>query len=286
MSDALPVPAAMPTLGRGAAPSASAAVTRADRVERKHAARRSASCLDDQRQGRLGALERSLVAHRCAIRLNGNQRVLISLRHRRGMVAGRAIELVLSLHHDLLDHPEALAHVPAWVAARGRRMDPVLRQALTQVFHTQRRVLAPPPAPDLPTLGEGGCDLDALLDQVHSRWFPSLPRPIIRWSRASPQRRLRHIRFGCYRRRPVSEIQLNPRLNQPWVALAFVEHVVFHELCHHAQACQPVRGETPHSRRFRAWEQAYPQHHDAQAWERANLHRLLDPEAADQVSGA
>jgi predicted SprT family Zn-dependent metalloprotease len=70
-------------------------------------------------------------------------------------------------------------------------------------------------------------------------------------------------------------VLVNPRLDQPWIARCFFEHVLFHELCHHAQACAPVRGERPHSQRFRAMERSYPYHAEAQAWERSHLDRLL-----------
>jgi predicted SprT family Zn-dependent metalloprotease len=87
---------------------------------------------------------------------------------------------------------------------------------------------------------------------------------------------LRAIRFGAYRRHGTPTIFVNPRLDRPWVARAFVEHVLHHELCHHAQHCQPVRGERPHSPRFHAWESTYPLHREAIAWQRHYLSHLLE----------
>jgi hypothetical protein len=221
----------------------------------------------NQRQTHLTELLDNLVPLGVRLRLNRNRRVLLSLRQQ---PSGRT---VLSLHEDLLDHVHALAEIPAWIRSRGRLHFPAMRDALSRVWRDQHMRQAPPP-PDLPVL-EGPLDLDALLDRLHCRWFAHLSRPAIRWSRASPRRRLRHIRFGCYRKGPPAEILINPRLGRPWVAMAFIEHVVFHELCHHAQASMPIRGESAHSRRFRELERTYPHHAASLAWERAWLHRLL-----------
>lgn len=226
----------------------------------------------DPRGQRLTVLTGAVEALGVRVRVNRNRRVLLSLRQQR---SGSA---VLSLHGGLLDHPQALDAIPAWVRTRGRRPDPAIREALSQVWRQLHQRSSPSPVPECPALG-GPVDLQAFLDQVHAAWFDHLPRPAIRWARSGPRRRLRHIRFGCYRKGPPAEILINPRLQLPWVARIFLEHVLHHELCHHAQVCMPVRGETAHSRRFRMLEQGYPHHAQALAWERANLHRLLGDDA-------
>lgn len=209
----------------------------------------------------------------CRLRLNRNRRTMLSLRGQRG---GR---WTVSLHAALLDEPQAVAELPTWVAAHGRRTGPALRQALRAAWLTAQAATDgstaadPVVVEDLPTIGHR-IDLQAELDRLHGGWFAHLSKPEIRWARQA-HRRLSHIRFGSYRR-DRALISLHPRLAQPWIARAFVEHVIFHELCHHAQACDPRRREPPHSPRFRAWEQRYPQHAAALAWERRNLARLLD----------
>jgi hypothetical protein len=206
-----------------------------------------------------------------SLRLNRNRRTLLSLRWHAGWR--------LSLHEDMLDDAAALDDIVAWVAKRGRGRYPALNAAMRRVVdeHRQRERAdrGPLPFPLLEPLG-GALDLGGAFTRVHATWFAHLPKPRIDWSRGSLRRSQRHIRFGCYRRRPQPAITIHPRLDQPWVARAFVDHVLFHELCHHAQACAPLRGETAHSKRFRAWERSFPLHADVLAWEAAHLDRFLE----------
>ncbi len=226
-----------------------------------------------RRQGldRLHA-ELALRCPTCRLRLNRNGKTMLSLRGRQG-------GSVVSVHVGLLEHPEALAELPGWILSNGRRTSPRLRQALQEVWREQRQrslVIAPVELPALETLPTS-FDLHAVFTLIHGAWFPHLTKPAIRWGRHSPRRRLTSIRFGCYRSRPQPAIVVNPRLAQPWVARIFLDHVLYHELCHHAQASAPIRGEPPHSRRFRQWEAQYPHHELAQMWERLHLERFLGP---------
>jgi hypothetical protein len=195
---------------------------------------------------------------------------MLSLRRHRG-------GSVVSVHVGLLEHGDAIEDLPEWVASNGRRTSERLRQALQTVWHDQRRhalIRAPVALPELDYL-PASFDLRAVFDRVHATWFPHLTKPAIHWGRNSPRRRLASIRFACYRSRPQPSIVVNPRLALPWVPRIFVEHVLHHELCHHAQASAPIRGESPHSPRFRRWEAGYPHHDLAKTWERVNLERFL-----------
>lgn len=212
------------------------------------------------------------------LRLRRNRRLMLSLR-------GSWRSFRISLHPGLLDHPEGLSELPAWVAARGRGGFPRLRSAIAAVFAQQRALDRDRPgAPRLPCL-PWPFDLEGAFIRIHATWFCGLPRPGLALARRSPDRQRRHIRFACYRRRPPCVV-VNPLLLQPWVAQAFVEHVLFHELCHHRQACTPVPGETMHSSRFRAWDREYPLFHEARLWERAHLDRFLAQRSAGSQPGA
>ncbi len=129
----------------------------------------------------------------------------------------------------------------------------------------------------LATLGEGPSQqLDELAATIHQAWFHDLPLAPVAWGRNPPRRRLTHLRFGCYRRRKCC-IEISPRLSRPWIATVFLEHVLFHEYCHHRQAMHPsLRREGVHSPRFRAWERAFHGYAQALAWERLALPWLLD----------
>jgi hypothetical protein len=187
----------------------------------------------------------------------------------------------MSVHPLLLINPDSSVLISSWVERQGRGgVDPGLRHLLAQTQETiSRESMAvasdlTSSAMGLPTIGPE-VDLGAIVTSVYDRWFADLPMPASAWARNAPQRRTRAIRFGCYRRGDAS-IRIHPRLGRPWIAQAFLEHVVYHELCHHRQACMPlVRRERVHGPRFRAWEQAFPDHHAAIAWERLALPWLL-----------
>lgn len=204
----------------------------------------------------------------CRVRLNRNRRVLLSLRQQKQ--GGRT----LSIHSDLLAHRQAIDDLPQWIQSRGTQRSSSLQEALSAVWHHIHRQQITQHL-DLPAIGDT-VDLQESLLRIHRTWFARFSAPRIHWARSSPRRKLRHIRFGCYRKGPPAIISINPRLRQPWIASAFLDHVIFHELCHHAIASETrLRHETAHGPRFRQLERQFPHHENAIAWERANLVRLL-----------
>jgi hypothetical protein len=185
----------------------------------------------------------------------------------------------LSMHPDLLMDPDCTVFISAWITHAGRHgTSQRLREHLTTL--SRRRVeheigLQHEFLARMPTVGDG-LDLVTRAQAVHRQWFADLDLPAIRWSRQPPRRRLRHLRFGCYRRQD-AVVELSPRLARPWIASSFFDHVLFHEFCHHRQARERTpRREGVHSTRFRTWERAYPEHDDAMLWERLALPWLLD----------
>ena len=203
------------------------------------------------------------------VRINRNRGMLLSLRGQRG--AWR-----LSVHQDLLGQPEVPAEIAAWVRGEGRTVSAGLRQAMDVVMgqravHAREQLhqrLGP-----LPTLN-GPLDLPATAERIHRTWFAHLPVIPMTWGPRQKSGPRRRIRFGAYHRTP-AHITINRLVDQPWVAQVFVDYLLFHELCHHAQACTPMRGETAHSPRFKAWERRFPALDQALAWEKAHLDRFL-----------
>lgn len=233
----------------------------------------SAPATDSLRVDRVATVAASLAALRppWRLRVNHNHATLVSMR-------GDQHQRTVSVHADLLEDAAFTAVFPQWVASNGKVGHSVVQAALRIVqerVHASRcvneRTALPPWEPLGPVV-----DLDSMYSRLHGDWFAHTPKPAIAWSRAvAPGRQLTHIRFGCYRSGAQPRISLHPRLHQPWVARVFVEFVIFHELCHHTQACRPMRGETAHSTRFRQWERRYPHFVLASAWERAYLPELL-----------
>ncbi|GDY11922.1 hypothetical protein LBMAG53_08000 [Planctomycetota bacterium] len=206
-----------------------------------------------------------------AVRVHRNRTIALGLRGRTG--AWR-----LGIHAALLEDPALIEALPAWITAGGGGRHPVIIQALARL---DARLIASLPPVEAEPLGRPW-DLAKEFSRIHATWFGDLPPPEVGWSRDSHRSRQRHIRFGSYHRGPPARVLLHPRLNQPWVAKVFVEHVLYHELCHHRQACQPVRREKPHSQRFKQWEGTYPHYALAIAWERSHRHRLMRSETVSE----
>ncbi len=223
---------------------------------------------------RLATLQHALTGVVTQIRLNSNGRTLVSLR------GSRRDGIRLSLHHRLLDHPAALAELTGWIKTNGRKPGPELQRAMTVVFDglAAERRANPAALPDFAPLGDEALDLQTVYRAIHATWFPLMSRPPVSWGphRSAGGKRRRRIRFAAYHRKPVARIVVNRLLDQPWVAREFVVYVLYHELCHHVQAMDPVRGEKPHSARFKAWEARYPRFRELLLWEKAHIDRFLE----------
>lgn len=206
------------------------------------------------------------------LRENSNRRTLISLRHhkRNGWV--------LSVHLGLLQQPQLWPELLRFAVEQGRGRYPVLQTAMQEVFTQQEtRMPSGPVSDDVIRLAQhqGNVQLRPRLQQIMKDYFSHLPEPQIRWGRNPGNRDLRSIRFGSYRSQPKPLIVIHPRLQRRWVASAFLDHVIHHECCHHAQACAPIPGEAAHSDRFYAWERSFASYKLAKAWERWSLSAML-----------
>lgn len=220
---------------------------------------------------RLSALSRQLPG--VEVRLRRLRRSLLSVR--RG-----SDRLILTLHPSVIYDPDCSVLIGAWVAHRGRHgtsqrlrawLDDIRQRNLSADMEMHRIRLR-----GMETIGVDS-DVQARAARIHAAAFADLDLPLLRWSRNPPRRRLRHLRFGCYRRSPQPVIEISPRLARPWVAACFFDHVLHHELCHHRQhRCGAPRSEGIHSKRFRAWERGFPGHDEALFWERMALAWLLD----------
>ncbi len=213
------------------------------------------------------------------IRCNRNRQTLVSLR------SARDGHLVLSIRPELLI-AELLPELTRFIHRRGHGRYPLLRQHMHRLFETLSSAtpksvpLLDPQLAALPTLGPGPVNLYAIAEAVYQRYHHDVPPVPVSWSRAAAAgRRLRSIRFGTYRPGPPPRITIHPRLGQPWIAQCFLELVIHHEYCHHRQQCRPGLGRRMrHGPRFRSLEHRFAAVAQAQAWERAFLPCLLDPQ--------
>ena len=189
--------------------------------------------------------------------------------------------LRLSMHYRLLDYPDCIAELQGFARTGGRGRYPALDQAIHAVYKSihGESVIEHDWTVDheLQSLDRIGSDFDfdACFEGVYRDYFADLPKPGFEWARMPPNRDLKSIRFGSYYRDRRC-VYLNPRLDQPWVARVFVEHIIHHELCHHRQMMQPLRRrEASHSPRFKKWERSFPHFDEARRWERFYLKQIL-----------
>ena len=128
--------------------------------------------------------------------------------------------------------------------------------------------------PPLPNRGRYH-DLDMILADLRTRYFPACPDVTIHWGRWSGRARTRSMRFGAYL--PSAKlIRIHPALDQAFVPRSFVEFIVYHELLHHI--IPPVRRNGRyqiHSPAFRRREREFPAYAEAIAWRKRSLWRLL-----------
>lgn len=119
-------------------------------------------------------------------------------------------------------------------------------------------------------------DLGELFTELNQQHFDSAIDASIGWGRAGPRRRTRSIRMGLYLH-DSRVIRIHPALDRPEVPRFFVRYVVFHEMLHQLFPPRVVGGRRlMHTPEFRAAERAYPDFGRAVAWERENIHLLLE----------
>ena len=199
--------------------------------------------------------------------LTDNRSVLLSFRREDGVVH-------LRLHHMFLHAPAGVVRaLGKKLRRRGRASDGEVRRFMNANLHRvkqQQRTMPP-----LVTRGEA-YDLTTIYADINHRFFHGTMSVPITWGRGVGRARRGGLTFGSYD--PVlALIRIHPVLDRADVPRYFVESVVYHEMLHHHLGGVPDRaGRTVyHTRVFRDAEARFPRHHEALAWEKENLARLL-----------
>lgn len=204
-----------------------------------------------------------------------NTSTMVSFRRRGGL-------LLMRIHRIFLDAPKEVIHALASYAS-GKRgasaaIDAFVKANLACIEQARRE------RHRLGLEAKGIFhDLGALFVELNREHFAQAIDAQIGWGRGGPRRRRRSIRMGVYLHES-KVIRIHPALDRPEVPRFFVRFVVFHEMLH--QACPPreVEGRRlTHTPEFRAAERAYPDYERAIAWERENIHLLLEAPAKPWV---
>ncbi|HET6201309.1 MAG TPA: hypothetical protein VFI25_00755 [Planctomycetota bacterium] len=176
------------------------------------------------------------------------------------------------LHRIFLDAPsEVLEATALWLRSGGKRRAAAIDRFVEE--NLPRRFPPPPPA----SSARGAVhDLGGIYERLRREHFDGGLDCAVSWARPGRSRAPRSIKFGSYD--PVGRvIRVHPALDRPFVPEGFVAYILFHEMLH--AALPPMRGRDGHRRHhhgeFRRRERAYPERARWEAWEKANLRRLL-----------
>lgn len=209
-----------------------------------------------------------LLAERVRLTVTDNTSTMVSFRRTRGHVAFR-------VHQMFLDAPPAVVNALADYASRGRRsagsvIDDFVRANEDRV----RRSRVERQVRGLDPYGRHH-DLQAIFDDLNTRFFGGRIDARIGWGREAPDRRRRSIKMGTYFH-DARVVKIHPSLDRVEVPGFFVAFVVFHEMLHQAEPPRMIGGRrVSHTPEFRRIEQAYPEYDKAIAWERQHLALLL-----------
>jgi hypothetical protein len=210
-----------------------------------------------------------------ALRLTDNRYTMVMVRrsprqytvrlHR--MFAAADPRLLRALgRYVVANEPRASAVIGAFIEKH--------RHLITPQTQRERRVV-------LRTAGRTH-DLQPIFDRLNQDYFDGSLQARITWGSA-PRRHLprRSIKMGSF---AVEDrlIRIHPVLDDGGVPEFFVAWVVFHEMLHGKfEVVRKGVRRCFHSKEFLAAERSFREYHEAAAWERANMDRLLGPAIAD-----
>ena len=124
-------------------------------------------------------------------------------------------------------------------------------------------------------------DLQVTFDALNDSYFHGGCTALVTWGKEPPRRRRRRrsITLGSYCQ-VENLIRIHPSLDQDFVPSYYVGSVLFHEMIHEVLGVEEVSGrrQVPPPE-FVVLEEGYSDYVRAQAWQRANLGRLLAYEA-------
>ncbi len=198
--------------------------------------------------------------------ITDNRHAMISHSHENGVVRAR-------IHHMFLDAPRRVQDALVRYIREGDHeasnlIGHYIEANTARLAHLSRRQ-------QLVTRGKHH-DLLAIFQRLNDQYFDGALHVLVTWGRRGGGRKKRStIKLGSYSFQD-RLIRIHPALDRRWVPRYFIEHVMIHEMLHHAMP--GTRGEGRrllHPPEFRERESEFRHHERALAWEKAHLHRLL-----------
>ena len=120
-------------------------------------------------------------------------------------------------------------------------------------------------------------DLRAIFDRLNAHYFRARLRGYkVVWGRRRKRRARDFFVFGTIQEED-RVIRINPRLDQAWVPLWFLQYVLYHEMLHAVvpDKVGPSGRRRVHTDEFNRREQEFRGYQRARRWEEDNLARFL-----------
>src|SRR5215210_4785264 len=112
-------------------------------------------------------------------------------------------------------------------------------------------------------------DLRAVFDRLNARYFRNRLRGYkVMWGRRRRQKPKEYFVFGTIQEED-RVIRINPRLDQPFVPLWFLQYVLYHEMLHAVVPDEEGANgrRRVHTARFNERERKFPGYRRARRWE-------------------
>jgi hypothetical protein len=120
-------------------------------------------------------------------------------------------------------------------------------------------------------------DLRKIFDRLNARHFSGRLRGYkVVWGQWRKKRPKEYFVFGTIQEED-RVIRINPRLDQEWVPLWFLQYVLYHEMLHSVVPDEigPSGRRRVHTEEFNRRERVFPGYRRARRWEEENLARFL-----------
>jgi len=120
-------------------------------------------------------------------------------------------------------------------------------------------------------------DLRTIFERLNTRHFRGRLRGYkVVWGQRRRRRAKEYFVFGTIQEED-RVIRINPRLDQPWVPLWFLEYILYHEMLHSVVPDEigPSGRRRVHTEEFYRREREFPSYRRARRWEDDNLARFL-----------
>ena len=171
--------------------------------------------------------------------------------------------------------PRIVRALARYLVHNDRRASTLLGEYIEEHQHIIRQQERRPRNIRLRTAGRHH-DLQAIYDRLNAQMFGGVLEARITWGPAGGStRRRRSIKMGSF---AVEDrvIRIHPALDQESVPEFFVAWIIFHEMLHGKHEVRRTNGRRRfHTEEFLAEERTFPDYARANAWEKANLDRLL-----------